>query len=273
MAHGHVLAPHCPRGERFARQETEEPVFIGKVQQAGIVGPIAVAAVPGGRRRSHSTEHKLGGMYALAAPDVRVRAAGGAGLGTVRTGGRWRGWYVERPQFLRRTAGVLAPGSSCGGCSVSTKHTGTAWNVSFEEVSLGGDIGRRLVAGFLGSCMAQLFIVAAALWRRPDAMVCDACAVVGRGGMGAAAAASLSGGNGTLAAVSLRRPSDADEEIVIGGGSFERLEPMGRTALEGTPVIFRPSIDPASPSSPVGTGARRPSRRCLQRSSRSRSQK
>jgi S-DNA-T family DNA segregation ATPase FtsK/SpoIIIE len=169
----------------------------------------------------------------------------------------WRGWYLERGLFLRRTGGVVAAGLFAWGLFGLNEAPWTAWNVSFQEVSLGGDIGRRLVSGFLGKlAWISLFIVAASLLA-PGATRWFATHVplwieeAWERRLPHRAGAAL----GRWIQYILRRPGAADEEVIIGAGSFERLEPMGRTALEGAPVIFRPSIDPASPSSPVGTGA------------------
>ncbi|MBE0608698.1 MAG: DNA translocase FtsK [Dehalococcoidia bacterium] len=169
----------------------------------------------------------------------------------------WRGWYLERGPFLRRTGGIVAAGLFAWGLFGLNEAPWTAWNVSFQEVSLGGDIGRRLVSGFLGKlAWISLFIVGASLlapgatrWFATNAPLWIEEAWERRMPHRAAAAV------GRWIQFILRRPGADEEEVIIGAGGFERLEPMGRTALEGAPVIFRPSIDPASPSSPVGTGA------------------
>jgi len=169
----------------------------------------------------------------------------------------WRGWYLDRVPFVRRTGGVVAAGLFAWGLFGLNEAPWTAWNVSFQEVSLGGDIGRRLVSGFLGKlAWISLFIVAASLlapgatrWFATNAPLWIEEAWERRLPHRGAAAV------GRWIKFILRRPGADEEEVIIGAGGFERLEPMGRTALEGAPVIFRPSIDAASPSSPVGTGA------------------
>ncbi|MCZ7578576.1 MAG: DNA translocase FtsK [Dehalococcoidia bacterium] len=169
----------------------------------------------------------------------------------------WRGWYFDRGPFVRRTGGVVAAGLFAWGLFGLNEAPWTAWNVSFQEVSLGGDIGRRLVSGFLGKlAWISLFIVAASLlapgatrWFATNAPLWIEEAWERRLPHRGAAAV------GRWIKFILRRPGADEEEVIIGAGGFERLEPMGRTALEGAPVIFRPSIDAASPSSPVGTGA------------------
>ena len=51
-----------------------------------------------------------------------------------------------------------------------------------------------------------------------------------------------------------RRPQAGEDEVVIGGEELARIQPVG-PSLEAPPVVFRPSIDPASPTSRVGAGA------------------
>lgn len=201
-----------------------------------------------------------------AAADVRDTVLRRLGLGVfvvlawVLVGGAalWKGWYRGGRDFLRRAGGVVALGLFAWGLLGLNAVDWSFGTVSFHEATLGGDVGAALVAGFLGKvAWLSLFILAMALlapgpsrWFAENGPLWVQEAWRRRWPHRAMA------GLGRFLAFAFRRPgASAAEDVVIGGGSFERLEPMGRTALEGVPVVFRPSIDPASPSSPVGAGA------------------
>ncbi len=250
--------PRTARADTSSRGRKRKSRFsLAKFNRPGIVGPVAILAVLAAAAIAFD-----GAEVGRSARDWLLRTFG-FGLLVVLAwalygaAASWRGWYLDRGPFLRRTGGVAAAGLFAWGLFGLNEAPWTAWNVSFQEVSLGGDIGRRLVSGFLGKlAWISLFIVAASLlapgptrWFATHAPLWVEEAWERRLPHRGAAAV------GRWVQFILRRPGADDDEIVIGAGSFERLEPMGRTALEGAPVIFRPSIDPASPSSPVGTGA------------------
>ncbi|MBA4180921.1 MAG: DNA translocase FtsK [Anaerolinea sp.] len=167
--------------------------------------------------------------------------------------------YRQRQRFLRQASGAVALGLFFWGAMGLNRADWSTGHVSFREVTLGGEIGKALVAGFLGKlAWVSLFIVAAALlapgptrWVARNAPYWMETAWTRRYPHRAAA------GSGRFVAFIFRRPGGGhdSDEVVIGAGSFERIEPMGRVPLEDGPVVFRPSIDPASPSSPVGAGA------------------
>lgn len=166
--------------------------------------------------------------------------------------------HEQRKVFARRAGGVVALGLFVWGALGLNNADWSLGAVSFKEVTLGGDVGSLLIGGFLGKlAWVSLFILAAGLlapgptrWVAQNAPVWVETAWVRRYPHRAAA------GFARFIAFIFRRPGDREQDdVVIGGGTFERIEPMGRTALEDGPVIFRPSIDPASPSSPVGAGA------------------
>ncbi|HMO97055.1 MAG TPA: hypothetical protein PKD27_13135, partial [Tepidiformaceae bacterium] len=76
----------------------------------------------------------------------------------------WRGWHLNRAFFVRRTIGVAALGLFTWGLLGLNRADWSTGGVSFEQVTLGGDIGRAIVAGFLGKlAWLSLFILAAAL--------------------------------------------------------------------------------------------------------------
>lgn len=250
--------PRTARADTGSRGRKRKSRFsLAKLNKPGIVGPLAVLAVLAaaavafdGAEVGRDVRDWLLGTFGFGLLVVLAWALYGAAAA-------WRGWYLERGPFLRRTGGVVAAGLFAWGLFGLNEAPWTAWSVSFQEVSLGGDIGRRLVSGFLGKlAWISLFIVAASLlapgatrWFATNAPLWIEEAWERRLPHRAAA------GAGRWIQFILRRPGADEEEVIIGAGGFERLEPMGRTALEGAPVIFRPSIDPASPSSPVGTGA------------------
>lgn len=165
----------------------------------------------------------------------------------------------EQPKlFARRAGGVVALGLFVWGAFGLNNADWSLGSVSFKEVTLGGDFGSLLIGGFLGKlAWVSLFILAAGLlapgptrWVAQNAPLWVETAWERRYPHRTAA------GFGRFIAFIFRRPgANEHEDLVIGGGAFERIEPLGRTALEDGPVIFRPSIDPASPSSPVGAGA------------------
>jgi len=219
----------------------------------------------------------LGGVAALVAltallvlADVRSAAADGRdwiltnfGLGifivlawaTLAGAVVWLRWYERGSLFWRKAAGVVALGFAVWGLLALNEANWSTGDVRFAEVSLGGVIGQRLVAGFLGKLAWLSVIILAASLLAPGATRWFAVNVPlwieesWRRRHPHRAAAAL----GRWFRFILRRPGD--EEVVIGAGGFQRIEPMRSAAIEGAPVVFRPSIDAASPSSIVGTGA------------------
>lgn len=250
--------PRTARASNGSRGRNRKSRFsLAKLNRPGIVGPVAVLAVLAAAAIAFD-----GAEVGRELRDWLLRTFGFGllvvfGWALYGAIAAWRGWYLDRAAFARRTAGILAAGLFAWGLFGLNAARWTAGNVSFQEVSLGGDIGRGIVAGFLGKlAWLSLFVVAAALlapgptrWFATNAPLLLEEAWERRLPHRAVAA------TGRWVQFILRRPSGDDREIVIGAGTYERLEPMGRTALEGAPVIFRPSIDPASPSSPVGAGA------------------
>jgi len=169
----------------------------------------------------------------------------------------WRGWYTRGRLFWQKAGGVAAAGLFAWGLFALNEADWSAGAVSFAEVSLGGEVGQRLVAGFFGKLVwLSLFIVASSLLA-PSATRWVATNVplwaedAWRRRLPHRGVAAI----GRWTRFILKRPGEDDRELVIGAGTFERIQPMPSAPIEGAPVIFRPSIDPASPSSPVGLGA------------------
>ncbi len=129
--------------------------------------------------------------------------------------------------------------------------------MNFHDSTLGGEVGNALIAGFIGKLTwLSLFIIAMALlapgptrWFAQNAPQWVQLSWERRYWHRAAS------GFGRFIAFAFRRPSTDGPELVIGSGGFERIEPMGRLALEDGPVVYRPSIDVGFPSSAVGVGA------------------
>lgn len=166
--------------------------------------------------------------------------------------------HREPKQFARRVAGVLALGLFIWGTLGLNRAPWMLGAVDFHRSTLGGDVGSALIAGFLGKLawLSLLIVAMALLAPRPTRWLAQ----------NAPRWAELSwerrywqrgaSGLGRFVAFAFRRPTPGDgAELVIGSGGFERIEPMGRLALEDGPVVYRPSLEPGSPSSPVGAGA------------------
>lgn len=169
----------------------------------------------------------------------------------------WKEWYLAGSRFWRKAGGVAALGLFIWGLLALNEADWSAGTVQFREVSLGGEFGQQMVAGFLGKLAWLGVMVLAAGLLAPRATrwvainVPYAIEQSWRRRHPHRAASAL----GRWFSFILRRPGASEEEVIIGAGGFRRLEPMPTGVMEGAPVVFRPSIDPASPSSTVGTGA------------------
>jgi S-DNA-T family DNA segregation ATPase FtsK/SpoIIIE len=169
----------------------------------------------------------------------------------------WKEWYLDGPRFWRKAGGVAALGLFFWGLLALNEADWSTGSVYFRDVSLGGEVGQQLVAGFLGKLAWLGVLVLAASLLAPTATRWIAVNVPmwmeesWRRRHPHRAAAAL----GRWFSFIFRRPGGDSEEVVIGTGGFQRIEPMASAQIEGAPVVFRPAIDPASPSSTVGTGA------------------
>ncbi len=221
----------------------------------------------------------LGTLAAVAAlvvllfvPDVRTAIADGRdgvlrklGLGVFVVLGWtllgaiavWRRWYQRGGRFWRKTAGVVALGLFAWGLLALNEADWSAGSVMFKEVSLGGQAGQRMVDGFFGKLAWLGVLILAASLLAPTATRWVAVNVPmwmeegWRRRYPHRAASAMA----RWFSFVLRKPGLNREEVIIGAGGFERIVPMRSGPIEGTPVVFRPSIDAASPSSTLGTGA------------------
>ncbi|MEX2081032.1 MAG: DNA translocase FtsK [Dehalococcoidia bacterium] len=129
--------------------------------------------------------------------------------------------------------------------------------MDFREVSLGGEVGQSVVAGWLGKLAGvSLFVVGMALvaptasrWFAVNAPEWVRISWQRRYPHRAGA------GVGRWVAFIFRKPGRDQGEVVIGSDLRERLQAGMAGGYEDEPVVFRPSFDPASPSSMVGSGA------------------
>ncbi|MBK6319800.1 MAG: DNA translocase FtsK [Dehalococcoidia bacterium] len=249
--------PRTARAERSPRSKKRNPSVLSRLNRPEVFATFAAIVVVAALLFVPDVQEALG--------DGRTWTLRTFGLGIVVLFGwmllaaaaAWRGWYERGAWFWRKTSGIAALGVFLWGLLALNSADWTAGGVRFAEVSLGGTLGQRLIDGFLGKvAWLSVFVLAAALlaptatrwvatnvpywieesWRRRQPQ--RAAAAVAR-----------------WLSFIFRRPGGPEEEVVIGAGGFERIQPMRSAAIEGTPVVFRPSIDPASPTSPVGIGA------------------
>ena len=169
----------------------------------------------------------------------------------------WREWYFGGRVFWQKAGGVLAAGLFAWGLLALNEADWSAGDVRFAEVSLGGTLGQRMIEGILGKvAWLSVGILGAALLA-PKASRAIAVNVPYWIEESWRRRYPHRAWDATLRWIRFifRRPGVESEELVIGAGGFERIEPMRSATIEGSPVVFRPSIDPASPTSPVSVGA------------------
>ncbi len=169
----------------------------------------------------------------------------------------WRGWYLDRAAFARKTGGVLALGLFVWGLLGLNHATWAAGNVNFEQVTLGGDIGRALVAGFFGKlAWISMFILAASLLAPgPTRWVAHNVPLYLEDAWERRLPHRAAGATARWFAFILRRPDDRDADVVIGAPGYAAPSTINQVAMDASPIVFRPTIDPGSPLSPVGAGA------------------
>ena len=167
--------------------------------------------------------------------------------------------YEHGAALARRTTGALALALFLWGALGLNEAGWRVGGVDFRDATLGGQIGQDLVSGFLGKvAWLSLGIIAAAMLAPGTTLS------LARNAPRWAETAwerrwphRALAGAGRFLVFAFRRPGGgtATAEPVIGGALRERLEGAAGPAQEEPPVVFRPSIDPAQPSSPLGTGA------------------
>ena len=169
----------------------------------------------------------------------------------------WREWYFRGRVFWQKTAGVGALGLFVWGLLALNEADWSAGDVRFAEVSLGGEIGQSLIAGLLGKVAWLSVGILAASLLAPTATrwVATNVPIWLEEGWRRRYVHRAASALGRWFRFVFRKPGEDSGELIIGGGGFERIEPMRSAPIEGVPVVFRPSIDPASPSSPMGLGA------------------
>ncbi|MCC6383203.1 MAG: DNA translocase FtsK [Dehalococcoidia bacterium] len=247
-----------PRASRTARAGRQKPFFskanLLRPEFAGLaIAALAIAALPwaidlgevGARTRDWFVGTFGLGVLLLALLSV----AGGVAVS--------RRMYENPGRFARQAGGAMALTLFLWGLLGLNTADWRLGGVDFREATLGGDVGSGLVAGFLGKLAWVSLAVLAAGLLAPGATLALArntpawleTAWERRWPHRAAA------GVGRLVAYAFRRPGGEAGGVVIGGTLRERLDPQPRPSYESPPAVFRPSIDPAAPSSPLGAGA------------------
>ncbi len=189
------------------------------------------------------------GILLLAA----LSAAGGIAISR-------RAYDRNQGAFARRAAGSVVLALFAWGSLGLNEAQWTLGSVDFREETLGGVVGRTIVGGPLGLLTwLSLLILSLAL------LVPGPTRAFARNAPRWATTAwerryphRVVAGIGATISYLFRRPGAGnDEDFVIGDGIQppSRLQPRPVPTYESTPVRFRPQIDPAAPSSVVGTGA------------------
>lgn len=167
--------------------------------------------------------------------------------------------YDDPKRFARFGAGVVCLGLFIWGALGLNRAEWTLGGVDFREATLGGDIGRYMVAGLLGKLAWLSTLVLAAALLAPGATRAFArnaprwVELAWERRWPHRAAHPI----GRFFAFVFRRPGGGhdDAEVMIGGTLRERLQPRPVPTFEENPVQIRPSIDPGSPMSTIGSGA------------------
>jgi S-DNA-T family DNA segregation ATPase FtsK/SpoIIIE len=178
-----------------------------------------------------------------------------AGLGVVLGIAIARRAYEQRRRFARAAAGAVCLSLFAWGMLGLNRAEWRIGGVDFSEVSVGGNIGRALTANWLLTiAWAGLFFAGMLLLApRPTRWFARNFPRWLQLSWQHRLPHRFLGAIGRFFAFVFRRPGDDEGEVIVIGGTLrERLE---SPAHEETPVVFRPSIDPAAPSSPVGAGA------------------
>ncbi|MCC7364140.1 MAG: DNA translocase FtsK [Dehalococcoidia bacterium] len=246
-------ATRAPRSKRkgkpfFTRKNIYQPEIIGLV----IVGAVLVSLpflVDMGevftRTRDWIVETTGLGLFIIAALSV----VGGWAIS--------RRAYEDAPLFARRAAGIVAFGLFFWGALGLNKADWTLGNVSFREVSLGGDVGRGLVHGPIGilAWLSLLLIALALLAPHATAWFARNFPAWLRTAWEREYPHRFARGVAAFVRYIFKHPGrePAEERIVIGNGV--ELDRRPAPSFETAPAVYRPSIDPASPVSVVGAGA------------------
>ncbi len=167
--------------------------------------------------------------------------------------------YRNGKLFWRRTAGWAALLLFVWGLFGLNTANWSLGNVSFNEVTLGGNVGARIVEGFLGKvAWISLFVITMALlaprfslWFAHNVPVWIDYAWEQRWPH------RVVGGINRWIRVAFQRPgSERAEQVPVIGGIPATHIGHSHSEDEGiSPVLIRPNIDAAAPVSPVSIGA------------------
>src|SRR5690606_28941988 len=127
--------------------------------------------------------------------------------------------------------------------------------VDFREVSLGGEAGQALVSGILAKLawLSLLVIGMALVAPRATAWLARSLPVWIQTAWERRWPHRIVEAIGSFIAYIFRRPSrEPEPEPVIGSETLHTRFEASPVSFETPPVTFRPSIDPASPASPLG---------------------
>lgn len=241
-----------PRAARASRSKRGGFHFprLSRPEMAGLaVGVLAIAAV------------LIAIDVAAVMADIRdwLLTQFGAGLivlGVLAALGGWAGWRRswehDEQGFFRHFIGAVALGLFAWGALALNEADWRLGAVDFREVTLGGEIGQIIVAGFLGKlAWLSLFIIGMSLVApRLTRRFFEAVPVWLQTAWERRWPHRAVHGTWRFLEFIFRRPGSGSDDVVIGVGT-----PPPGPAMEDAPIIFRPQIDPASPRSPLGAGA------------------
>ncbi len=175
------------------------------------------------------------------------------------------GWAIatkayDRPLFWRRSFGTLAFAYFAWGLLGMNHADWTLGGVSFRDQTLGGDIGDGIVAGALSALSwFSTFLVGMALLAPglTKSIARNAPRSVKYTWDQRWPHRFLRGIWCVVAAIFTRNPKDDhdNQDVIIDYATIAHARTPSPVAHETTPVLIRPSIDPASPRSHIGAGA------------------
>jgi S-DNA-T family DNA segregation ATPase FtsK/SpoIIIE len=159
--------------------------------------------------------------------------------------------HADHGRLLRRASGTLALGFFIWGALALNEASWRLGNVDFREVTLGGELGRELIKGFFGKlAWLSLFVVGMALIApRATRAFAQNAPIWLQEAWERRWPHRVASALGRFVTFILARPRKEHPEFVIGHDA------AAPAALEDQPIIFRPSVDAASPSSAMGAGA------------------
>ncbi len=165
--------------------------------------------------------------------------------------------YEQPGLFARRAGGAIALALFAWGALGLNTADWKMGGVDFQSATLGGDIGRGLVSGILGKlAWVSLLVVGMGLLAPgPTRSFARNSPRWMQTAWQRRLPHRAAAGFGTFVAFVFRRPGEREPGVMIGGTLRQRLEPRPVPTFEENPVAIRPSIDPAAPMSPIGSGA------------------